>query len=86
MIEIMNNLKKLNEAFINAFEVKESQLGELTNCNTDNWDSVGHMTLITYLEDGFGLIIEPEDIMDFISYKAAKTILSTKYNIEFIDV
>lgn len=79
----MNNLQKFNDAFIASFGVEEAQLSNLSKCNSDNWDSVGHMTLITYLEDNLEIVIEPEDIMDFTSYQDAKTILNTKYNIEF---
>lgn len=79
----MNNLQKFDDAFIAAFGVEEEQLGNLSKCNTDSWDSVGHMTLITYLEDNLDIVIESEDIMDFISYQEAKAILNTKYNIEF---
>ena len=79
----MNNLQKLNDAFVASFGVDESQVSELDKCNADNWDSVGHMTLITYLEDNFDIMIDPEDIMDFTSYQETKSILSAKYNIEF---
>lgn len=79
----MCNLQKFNNAFIAAFGVEEEQLNNLSKCNTDSWDSVGLMTLITYLEDNLDIVIEPEDIMDFISYQEAKVILNTKYNIEF---
>ena len=41
------------------------------------------MTLITYLEDNFDIMIDSEDIMDFTSYQEAKSILSAKYDIEF---
>ena len=79
----MSNLQKFNSAFIVSFGVEEAQLSNLSKCNTESWDSVGHMTLITYLEDNLDIVIEPEDIMDFTSYQEAKTILNTKYNIEF---
>lgn len=82
----MNNLQKLNDAFVSSFGVDESQLSELSKCNSDNWDSVGHMTLITYLEDNFDITISSEDIMDFTSYQETKRILSAKYNIEFKNV
>lgn len=79
----MSNLQKFNDAFIASLGVEEAQLSNLSKCNADNWDSVGHMTLITYLEDNLDIVIEPEDIMDFTSYQEAKSILNTKYNIEF---
>ena len=79
----MNNLQKLNDAFVSSFGVNESLVSELSKCNADNWDSVGHMTLITHLEDNFDITIDSYDIMDFTSYKETKSILSKKYNIEF---
>ena len=79
----MNNLQKLNDAFVSSFGVDELHVSGLSKCNNDNWDSVGHMTLITYLEDNFDIIIDSEDIMDFTSYQETKTILAEKYDIEF---
>ena len=79
----MNNLQKLNDAFVSSFGIDESQVSELSKCNADNWDSVGHMTLITYLEDNFDIMIDSEDIMDCTSYQKTKSILSAKYNVEF---
>lgn len=79
----MNNLQKFNDAFIASFGVEEAQLDNLSKCNTSSWDSVGHMTLITSLEENLDVVIESEDIMDFTSYQDAKSILQSKYNITF---
>ena len=45
------------------------------------WDSIGHMTLISGLEEGFGISIETDDIIDFSSVKKGEEILE-KYNIK----
>lgn len=79
----MNNLELLNEAFKSSFEVSDNELDNLAYKSIDLWDSIGQMTLIANIEDSFDIMIESEDIMDINSYKAAKTILAEKYNIEF---
>ena len=45
------------------------------------WDSIGHMTLISNLEEKFKITIDTDDIVDFSSYKKGKEILS-KYKIK----
>lgn len=79
----MNNLSKLNNVFTTTFEVEEKQVKSLAYKKTLLWDSVGQMTLITNIEDEFDIVIQSEDIMDFNSYDAAKSILTDKYNISF---
>lgn len=78
----MNNLELLNEAFKSSFEVNDNELENLAYKSIDLWDSVGQMTLIANIEDSFDIMIESEDIMDINSYKAAKKLLTEKYNIE----
>lgn len=44
------------------------------------WDSVGHMSLISHIEEGFDIMLETDDIIDFSSYDKGLKILS-KYGI-----
>ena len=44
------------------------------------WDSIGHMTLMSELEDGFNISIDTDDIIDFSSFKKGIQILK-KYKI-----
>ncbi len=44
------------------------------------WDSIGHMTLMSELEEGFKISIETDDIIDFSSFKKGIQILK-KYKI-----
>ena len=44
------------------------------------WDSIGHMTLISGLEEGFSVSMETDDIVDFSSFKKGIEILK-KYNV-----
>ena len=45
------------------------------------WDSIGHMGLISALEDAFDIEFETDDIIDFSSYEKGKEIIK-KYGIE----
>lgn len=72
----MTNLEQYNAIFIQCLEVEESQLGEnLTYQSIPEWDSVGHMQLISALEDEFDLMLDTDDIIDFSSYVIGKEIL-----------
>ena len=44
------------------------------------WDSIGHMPLMSELEEGFKISIETDDIIDFSSFKKGIQILK-KYKI-----
>ena len=79
----MNNLEKYKKAFIDALSIDETKLGQDLKFNDiPEWDSIGHMTLMSSLEDGFKISLETDDIVDFSSYKKGKEIL-TKYKINF---
>ena len=77
----MTNIEKYNQAFIETFDVKESELSELFYKSISGWDSVGQMSLIAALEESFDIMLETDDIIDFSSYKKGKEILK-KYNVE----
>ena len=54
---------------------------ELEYQGIDEWDSVGHMELIAELEDGFDIMMDTDDIIDFSSYKKGIELLK-KYEVE----
>ncbi|MDU1413181.1 MAG: acyl carrier protein [Clostridium sp.] len=77
----MSNLEKYNKVFIESLNVESSDLGENLKYNSISaWDSIGHMELISVLEDTFDIMMETEDIIDFSSYEKGKEILS-KYDV-----
>lgn len=78
---IMTNLEKYNDAFFKALEVEAGQLEGLRYNEIDAWDSVGHMNLVSMLEDAFDIMMDTEDIIDFNSYERGKEILSGKYGV-----
>lgn len=77
----MTNLEKYNEAFKNTLEVSDDVLEGLEYQSIKEWDSIGHMSLMSELEDAFDIELETDDIIDFSSYQKGKEILK-KYGVE----
>lgn len=71
----MTDLEKYNNAFKEAFGIEESELSGLVYQAIPAWDSVGHMNLISVLEDTFDIMMDTDDIIDFNSYEKGKEIL-----------
>ena len=79
--QLMKNKKKYIEIFIDALSIDKSKFNEKLKYNDiPEWDSIGHMTLMSSLEDGFKISIETDDIVDFSSFKKGIQILK-KYKI-----
>ena len=79
----MSNRKKYDEAFLESFSVEKEVLTDsLEYDSIEEWDSIGHMTLIGNLEDVFDISMDMEDIIDFSSYTKGMTLL-VKYGVEF---
>ena len=76
----MTNKEKYNNAFFEALEVTEDQLAGLEYQSVPSWDSIGHMGLISELEDAFDIQFETDDIVDFSSYEKGIELLA-KYDI-----
>lgn len=77
----MSNLEKYIEAFVNSLEISKDQVNEnLSYQGVENWDSVGHMSLIGELEDAFDIMFDTDDIIDFNSYSKGIEILK-KYDV-----
>ena len=50
----MSNLEKYKKAFTDALSIDEQKLSKDLKFNEiPEWDSIGHMTLISHLEDAF---------------------------------
>lgn len=77
----MNLKEKYKKAFINSLAIKEAKFNEKLKYNEiPEWDSIGHMTLMSALEETFNITLETDDIVDFSSYKKGIEILK-KYKI-----
>ena len=77
----MDNLKKYTDVFIKSLSIDESKFNEQIKYNEiEEWDSIGHMTLMSSLEEEFKITLETDDIVDFSSFKKGIEILN-KYKI-----
>lgn len=80
----MTNLEKYNNAFITALEITEDRLAGLGYQDIESWDSVGHMALVTAIEEAFDIMLDTDDVIDFSSYEKGKEILSGEvYGVKF---
>ena len=77
----MKNKNKYIEIFTKSLSIDKKKFNEKIKYNDiPEWDSIGHMTLMSELEDGFKISIETDDIVDFSSFKKGIQILK-KYKI-----
>ena len=78
----MSSDKKYKEIFIKSLNLKNSDFNENIKYNdVAEWDSIGHMNLISALEDEFKISIDTDDVVEFSSFKVGKKILK-KYKVE----
>ena len=76
----MSSLKKYKQIFAKVFSLKEDyNFNNLKYQDIPEWDSIGHMTLISELENGFKISIDTDDIVDFSSFKKGQEILCLRY-------
>ena len=79
----MSNKEKYKETFIKSLAIDNKKFNENLKYNEiQEWDSIGHMTLISGLEESFAITMETDDIIDLSSYKKGIEILK-KYSINF---
>ena len=73
----------LRSAFRQAFDLSpDFDVSGLSYQGVRQWDSIGHMQLVTEIEERFGVMLEPDGIVDLSSYAEARSILS-RYGVAF---
>lgn len=78
----MKNLLKYKEVFIKSLSIDKKKFNEKIKYNDiPEWDSIGHMTLMSELEDAFNITLDTDDIIDFSSFKKGVQILK-KYKVD----
>ena len=78
----MKNMEKYTRVFVEMFGKSADEVKNLHYQDIIEWDSVGHMTLMSGLEDTFDIMMETDDIIDFDSDEKGIEILK-KYNVDF---
>ena len=77
------SLEKYKKVFIESLSIDSTKFSDQIKYNDiPEWDSLGHMTLISALEENFSITIDTDDIVDFSSFEVGKKILS-KYGVKF---
>ena len=58
----MDNKEKYQNIFVKSLALNENKFNENIKYNeVSEWDSIGHMTLMSGLEDGFGIAMEIDE-------------------------
>ena len=67
---------RLRTVFVEALELPEhTDVEALKYRDIEQWDSLGHMTLVAAIEDEFGVQLETEQVIDLSSFKVALDML-----------
>ena len=77
----MTNLEKYDKEFLRAFPVTKEDLPTFTYRGIKQWDSVGHMDLMSSIEERFDIQLSTLDVLAFTDYETGKGILA-KYGVE----
>lgn len=78
----MTTKEKYIQVFTSTFEIETVDVNSLKYQDIDQWDSMGHLFLISNIEDTFEISVEMDDIIEFSSFEKGIEILS-KYDLEF---
>jgi len=77
----MTNKEKYIQAFTEAFGITEEAAVAAKYQEEQSWDSIGHMSLISILEESFDIMMDTDDIIDFSSFEKGMEIMK-KYDVE----
>lgn len=80
----MNNYEIYAKVFMKTFNIERDKLKQLKYQEIDEWDSVGHMELVSELEDAFDIEFETDDIIDFNSFEKGIEILKKNYGVDIL--
>ena len=61
----MTNLEKYDKLFLETFHLQPDGLPGLKYRGIQAWDSVGHMDLMSAMEETFGISVSTPDLLDF---------------------
>lgn len=79
----MTNSEKYLSAFQEVFHVDADTAAGMQRQDMGEWDSVGHMGLISALEEAFGITMDTQGILAFTSFEKGREILAADHGIVF---
>lgn len=69
-------MDRYDEIFIKDLNLKaEDLLSNPSSESVEVWDSLAQITMVSNIEEAYGIMLDPEDILRFNSYEAGKEIL-----------
>ena len=75
----MNNTEQLKKVFSEIFGIPAHKITDKMEINSiPKWDSLGHLNLISAIEENFKVSFTTEEIMELTSYKLIYRKLQTK--------
>jgi len=78
----MNNNEKYKKVFLESLSIDQDSFNEELKYNEiPEWDSIGHMTLISNLESEFNISIDIDDVLNYGSFKKGVELLK-KYKVQ----
>ena len=80
---------RLAQCFLEVFpELAIDQVAEASSTSVQSWDSVSTITLLTVVEEEFGVSIDADDVAKFDSFKGILRYLKEegRYNLSDTDV
>ena len=78
----MTNLEKYNQVLMDTFNLSAEEIRkDLNASDVELWDSMGQMRLASALEEVFEIFLDPEDMIQLISYQNGVAVLR-KYGID----
>jgi acyl carrier protein len=67
---------RLRAVFVDALELPEGvDVENLKYRDIEQWDSLGHMTLVAAIEEEFDVVLETEQVIDLSSFKVGLDML-----------
>ncbi len=77
------NKEKLRSCFSESLGIPMDQVvDDLTYNSIEQWDSVGHMTLVAGIESTFDVLLDTDDILNLSSVREAVAILR-RHGVDF---
>jgi acyl carrier protein len=72
-------VEKVKNAFVSTFSVDPAAFKvEMLPEDVQGWDSLGHLRLVTALQEQFGVEFEVDEVMDMDSVQKIVSICETK--------
>lgn len=72
----MTSKEKYEKVLMDVFGLSENVVNESLNAlNVEHWDSMGQMRLAGALEEAFDIFLDPEDMIQLVSYSQGMDVL-----------